>query len=376
MKNIAVLGSTGSIGTQTLDVIRNNRDVYKVVGLTCGTNVQELAAQAKEFGCATVGVADGKKRAELRALLPDADIYCGDEALTQVMSEADIVVAAIVGMVGLKAVLAALNAGKTVALANKESLVAGGAAVTEALKRGGKILPVDSEHSAVWQCLQGEKEFKRIILTASGGPFYFTPADELNDVTPERAVAHPNWRMGKQISVDSATMMNKGLEIIEARWLFDTFAIDYVIHPESIVHSMVEFADGSVKAQACFPDMRMPIQYALSYPDHAPREYKPMSLPLNLRFLPPDEIKFPAPKLARQAIERGGTAATVLNAANEAAVRLFLERKIPFTDIVRTVETALDKELSDDDVSAGNIFETHNRVYRKIYLNGGGELPL
>lgn len=371
MKKIAVLGCTGSIGTQTLDVVRNNRDEYRIVGLSCGSSVEELAKQAIEFDCLTVGVADESKREQLRALLPNAKVFCGVDALTQVMSDADVAVVAVVGMIGLKAVLAALEAGKTVALANKESLVAGGAAVTAALKRGGRILPVDSEHSAVWQCLQGEKAFKRIILTASGGPFYFTPTDELASVTPERAVAHPNWRMGKKISVDSATMMNKGLEIIEARWLFDTLNIDYVIHPESVVHSMVEFADGSIKAQACAPDMRMPIQYALSYPEHAKREYKPLSLPLGLRFLPPDETRFPAPKLARQAIECGGTAATVLNAANEAAVRLFLERKISFMDIVKIAERALNEESFDGDVSVGNIFETHNRVYGKIYLNGG-----
>ncbi|MDE6401629.1 MAG: 1-deoxy-D-xylulose-5-phosphate reductoisomerase, partial [Clostridiales bacterium] len=361
MKKVAVLGCTGSIGTQTLDIIRNNREKFTVVGLTCGSNIAELAEQAREFGCNTVGIADERKLADLRALLPDATIYCGDDALTQVMYEADVVVVAVVGMIGLKAVLSALEAGKTVALANKESLVAGGAAVTAALKRGGKILPVDSEHSAVWQCWQGEKAFKRIVLTASGGPFYFTPTAELKDVTPERAVAHPNWRMGKKISVDSATMMNKGLEIIEARWLFDTFNIDYVIHPESIVHSMVEFADGSIKAQACAPDMRMPIQYALTYPDHVERDHKALALPLNLRFLPPDEKKFPAPKLARQVIACGGTAATVFNAANEAAVRLFLERKIPFTNIVTTVEDARNAEPFDADISADNIFETHNR---------------
>ena len=214
MKKIAVLGSTGSIGTQTLDIVRNNRDEYRIVGLSCGSSVEELAKQAIEFDCLTVGVADESKREQLRALLPNANVFCGVDALTQVMSDADVVVVAVVGMIGLKAVLAALEASKTVALANKESLVAGGAAVTAALKRGGRILPVDSEHSAVWQCLQGEKAFKRIILTASGGPFYFTPTDELASVTPERAVAHPNWRMGKKISVDSATMMNKGLEII------------------------------------------------------------------------------------------------------------------------------------------------------------------
>ncbi len=367
MKKIAVLGCTGSIGTQTLDIVRDNRDKYKVVGLSCYGNIAELARQAREFDCGTLGIADEKKRGELRRLAPRAEIFCGDDALTAVMDDADTVVIAVVGMIGLKAVLAALKAGKTVALANKESLVAGGEVVMEQLKRGGKILPVDSEHSAVWQCLQGEKGFKRIILTASGGPFYGSTRSKLESVTPEQAVNHPNWRMGKKISVDSATMMNKGLEIIEARWLFDTTSVDYVIHKQSVVHSMVEFEDGSIKAQACAPDMRMPIQYALSYPEHAPRKYKSLELPLELGFLPPDEQNFPAPRYAKDAIMAGGLTATVLNAANEAAVRMFLERKIAFTDIVDTVKRALDAEPFDNVVTVDNIFATHKRVYDKIY---------
>ena len=364
MKKLAILGCTGSIGTQTIDIVRHNRDKYEVVALSCRSSAERLIELAKEFDCKTLGIYDETKVREVRAALPNVKVFGGDDALTAVLDGCDTAVVAVVGMIGLKAVLAALDMQKTVALANKESLVAGGKLVTE---KGGIVCPVDSEHSAVWQCLRGEKKFKRIILTASGGPFYFTPSNELESVTPERAVAHPNWSMGRKISVDSATMMNKGLELIEARWLFGTTDIDYVIHPESVVHSMVEFEDGSIKAQAGFPDMRQPIQYALTYPDHAPREYTPLALPLSLGFLPPDEEKFRAPALAKQAIKTGGLAGTVLNAANEAAVRLFLERKIHFTDIVDIVEDTLGKtELSGGD-TAEEIYSVHNRIYGLIY---------
>lgn len=373
MKKVAILGCTGSIGRQTLEIIENNPDDYKVVGLSCAENHIELIRAAKRFGCKCLGIADKSKAEEVRVSVCGARVFSGDETLTEVAADADIVVVAVVGMIGLKAVLCALRQGKTVALANKESLVAGGKIVMEQLKLGGKLYPVDSEHSAVWQCLQGETDFKRIILTASGGPFFFTPSESLDDVTPERAIAHPNWNMGKKISVDSATMMNKGLEIIEARWLFDTLDIDYVIHPESIVHSMVEFADGSVKAQAGAPDMRLPILYALSYPQHAVRDYKPLSFPMSLRFLPPDENKFPAPKLAKQAITEGGYAAVILNASNEAAVRLFLEEKIRFTDIVKIVEKTLSSERNDNAVTECGIFETHKRIYDKIYCQYRGK---
>lgn len=369
MKKIAVLGCTGSIGTQTLDIVRNNRDDYKIVALSCGTNAQELAHYAREFDCKLLGISDESKRDRLSEDVNGSTVLCGDDALTQLACcDADIVVVAVVGMIGLKAVTSALKNKKTVALANKESLVAGGEIVSGLLKHGGEIRPVDSEHSAVWQCLRGESRPSRIILTASGGPFYFASDRDLDDVTPEQAVAHPNWRMGRKISVDSATMMNKGLEIIEARWLFDTLDIDYVIHPESVVHSMVEFADGSVKAQASYADMRLPIQYALTYPEHAPRTYKPLHLPLSLRFLPPDEKRFPAPRLAREALEAGGDAAVILNAANEAAVRLFLERKIKFTDIIETVEKTLNSETISKVCDEESVFQTHKRIYDKIYL--------
>ncbi len=369
MKKIALLGCTGSIGTQTLDIARARRDEYKVSALMCGSNADALIRYAREFDCKLLGIVDSSKRDEIKNAVSGSTVYTGDSALEILAeSDADIVVVAVVGMIGLKAVIAALKAGKVVALANKEALVAGGAAVMKQAKFGGEIRPVDSEHSAVWQCLRGEKNFKRIILTASGGPFFDSDID-LTTVTPEQATAHPNWKMGKKISVDSATMMNKGLEIIEARWLFDTTNIDYVIHPESVVHSMVEFDDGSIKAQAGFADMRLPIQYALDYPYHVEREYKSLALPLDLRFLPPDEKRFPAPSLAKAALGVGGDACVILNAANEAAVRLFLERKIKFTQIIHIVENAMSEEKVDmsggEDVDA--VFETHKRVYDKIY---------
>ena len=373
MKKLAILGCTGSIGTQTLDIVRANRDKYEVVALSCGSNALALAALAAEFDCELLGIADTDKYAELKSYAPQADVRCGDDAIAELARcDADIVVVAVVGMIGLRAVVSALECKKTVALANKESLVAGGALVNELLKRGGALRPVDSEHSAVWQALRGERDFTRIILTASGGPFYFTPQSELEGVTPERAAAHPNWSMGKKISIDSATMMNKALEIIEARWLFDTLDIDYVIHPESVVHSMVEFADGSIKAQASFPDMRLPIQYALTYPEHAPRAFSELKLPLTLRFLPPDEDKFPAPRLAREALKAGGNACAVFNAANEAAVRLFSERKIAFTDIIKIVGDTLAAEPTERVRSVADVFETHNRIYDKIYLKYRG----
>ncbi len=373
MKKLAILGCTGSIGTQTLDIVRANRDKYEVVALSCGSNARALAALSAEFDCGLLGIADTDKYAELKSYAPQADVRCGDDAIAELARcDADIVVVAVVGMIGLRAVVSALECKKTVALANKESLVAGGALVNELLKRGGALRPVDSEHSAVWQALRGERDFTRIILTASGGPFYFTPQSELEGVTPERAAAHPNWSMGKKISIDSATMMNKALEIIEARWLFDTLDIDYVIHPESVVHSMVEFADGSIKAQASFPDMRLPIQYALTYPEHAPRAFSELKLPLTLRFLPPDEDKFPAPRLAREALKAGGNACAVFNAANEAAVRLFSERKIAFTDIIKIVGDTLAAEPTERVRSVADVFEAHNRIYDKIYLNYRG----
>ncbi len=369
MIKIALLGCTGSIGSQTLDIVRANPDKLKVEALSCGSDVARLISLAHEFDCKNLGIAAADKYSELKAGAPDgANVFVGDEALTELAKcDADIIVDAVVGMIGLKAVLAALDAGKTVALANKESLVAGGEIVKKALSKGGSIRPVDSEHSAVWQSLGNAKKFKRIILTASGGPFYFYDG-ALDGVTPEQAVAHPNWRMGKKVSVDSATMMNKALEIIEARWLFDTTDIDYIIHPESVVHSMVEFDDGSIKAQAAFADMRQPIQYAI-LGGHYDRNFTELKLPLDLRFFAPDERRFPAPALARRAIAAGGDAAVVMNAANEVAVRLFLERKIAFTDIVDTVRCTMDGEPVRPIDGADSIFATHKRIYDKIYFN-------
>lgn len=366
MIKIALLGCTGSIGRQTIDVVRQNKEL-KITALSCGRNWEEMLKYAKEFNCKTLGIADVQAYNSLKSNVGnDFNVYVGDTALeTLACCDADIIVVAVVGMIGLRAVLAALNAGKTVALANKEALVAGGELVTSALSKGGKLLPIDSEHSAIWQVIGDRRDFKRIILTASGGPFR-TYEGNLDDVTIEQAVAHPTWSMGRKISVDSATMMNKALEIIEARWLFNTTNIDYIIHPESVVHSMVEFADGSIKAQASYADMRLPIQYAL-FNEHIERKYTELSLPLNLSFFAPNEEKFPAPSLARNAIKEGGNASVILNAANEASVQLFLERKIKFTDIVKIVSKTLEQETIEKISCVDDVFETHKRIYSKIY---------
>lgn len=370
MKKLAVLGCTGSIGRQTLDIVRNNRNEFSVSALTCANNAKELAALCNEFDCKIAGIRDPEKAREVKsAVNHKCEVFTGDEAaIAAATCDADIVVVAIVGIAGLAPVLAALSKKKTVALANKESLVSGGELVMSALAKGGDLRPVDSEHCAVWQALQGEKQFKRIILTASGGPFYFKPGIDLSAVTPEQATAHPTWSMGKKISVDSATMMNKALEIIEARWLFDTKNIDYVIHPQSVVHSMVEFDDGSIKAQAADADMRLPILYALTYPQHKVRAYTPLNLPLELNFYAPDEERFPAPKLAREVLRTGGNAGVVFNAANEAAVALFLAGKLRFNEIVRIVEGTLERNVAEKTDSLQAVLDTHNRIVNQIYL--------
>ena len=294
----------------------------------------------------------------------------GEDCLARAAAiDCDIVLVSVVGCAGLKAVLSAIENGRTVALANKESLVAAGALVTaKAREKGVAILPVDSEHSAIWQCLNcGEKkDVKRLILTASGGPFYNRAKESLFDITPEQAVAHPTWNMGRKISVDSATMMNKGLEIIEARWLFDTQNIDYVIHPQSIIHSMVEYNDGAVIAQLSSPDMKLPIQLAFTYPERYNADIKPLPLTGELTFLPPKEDVFPLPRLAKHSIDLGGNASCILNAANEAAVELFLKGRITFPAIAETVEHTLSKAKIFDCATYEEITATHNEIYAKL----------
>ena len=337
---VAVLGSTGSIGQQALDVIRALPHRFQIIGLTAGQNTELFNQQINEFKPKFVHCqSPAELTGECQSISPE-DIASHPQV--------DTVVVATPGRSGLSPTLAAVKAGKNIALANKESLVtAGEIIIREAGQSGAKILPVDGEHSAIWQCLQGEpKSIKRLILTASGGPFYGYSIAELGEVTVEQALGHPTWRMGKKITIDCATLMNKGLEIMEARWLFDVplDRIDVLIHPQSIVHSMVEFIDGSVKAQLSYPDMRLPIQYALGYPERLANQQLPRldwSQIKSLDFQLPDMDTFPCLRLAIEAGRKGGTCPVVLCAADEVAVDLFLSRKIRFTDIARLVEETL-----------------------------------
>lgn len=354
MRCISLLGSTGSIGVNVLDVIRQFPDRYKVVAMAAGTNVSRLAEQVKEFKPELISVADEQRARGLRLLLPKAyhdRIVHGTEGNIQVgaFSSADLTVSAIVGAAGLLPTLAAIEAGKDIGLANKETLVmAGRIVMTAVAQQGIKLLPVDSEHSAIFQVLEAgrRKDLRKIILTASGGPFRGMSLDQLQNVSREQALNHPNWSMGPKISIDSATLMNKGLEVIEARWLFEVAsdAIEIVVHPQSIVHSLVEYNDGSVLAQLGIPDMRIPISYALSYPARLPLALQPLDLTRcgNLEFLEPDYDSFPALKLAFSALESGGVLPAVLNSANEVAVAAFLDGAITFPQIAETVARTMD----------------------------------
>lgn len=344
MKRLAILGSTGSIGVQALDVVDRAPGRFQVVGLAARRNAARLAEQVRRFRPRVVSVADGAAARELRERLDGTapEILTGDEGAVAVASlaEADFVLAAISGGAGLRSTAAAVEGGKAVGLANKESLVlAGELIMARAVARGVTILPVDSEHSAIFQSLAGHKreEVRRIILTASGGPLRTLPAGKLAEVTPEQALKHPNWSMGDKITIDSATLMNKGLEVIEARWLFDVdpSRIDIVVHPESIVHSMVEYIDGQVVAQLGVSDMRGPISYALAYPERVPLGLEPLDLPRvgRLTFEPPDPVRFPAYTLAWRALELGGTAPAALSGADEAAVEAFLQGRCSFDRI-------------------------------------------
>jgi len=351
VRRLALLGSTGSIGRQTMEVVRALPERFRVIALAAGRNIDLLAEQVSEFCPEFVSyIASGSDDKEVKKRFSEAG--CQVLALEEIacLPDADIVVIATSGTVGLGATLSAVIAGKTIALANKESLVAAGEIITaEAGKSGARILPIDSEHSAIWQCLNGEKQpARRIILTASGGPFRDYSEEQMAGITVEDALKHPSWRMGRKVTVDSATLMNKGLEIIEAHWLFDVPVDDItvLVHPRSIVHSMVEFVDGSVKAQLSCPDMRLPIQYALSYPDR----FANPGLPTldwhdftGLTFEQPDMDKFPCLRLAIEAGREGGTCPAVLCAADEIAIDLFLSRRIRFTDIPRLVERVLEQ---------------------------------
>jgi 1-deoxy-D-xylulose-5-phosphate reductoisomerase len=353
-KRISIWGATGSIGTQTLDIVRENPERFEVVALTGHSNVDLLFQQAQEFRPASVictGVVDADAWKSRFASI-DVQLRLGKDALLDQAASGveDMVVNGLVGAVGLEATLKAIHAGVDIALANKEVLVMAGQLVNEALRKSSvRLLPVDSEHSAVFQALQGEnqQEIRRIVLTASGGPFRGKSIGDLKDVTVEQALAHPNWSMGSKITIDSATMMNKALEIIEAKWLFDVRPeqIEVVIHPQSIIHSMVEFIDGSIKAQLSVPDMRVPIAYALTYPEHLKGQWGSLNFEQyqKMEFYPPDFNTFSGLKLAYQVLEKGGTAPAVLNGADEEAVQLFLDGRILFLQITDLIEATLSR---------------------------------
>jgi 1-deoxy-D-xylulose-5-phosphate reductoisomerase len=367
-RNVVVLGSTGSIGRSTLEVIAASGGRLKPLALSANSRLGDLVAQARYFKPRWIVGTDSESADQFdwSEIPQHTEVLRGDEGILRVVAnqDVDVVVSAIVGSAGLSGTWAALEAGKTVALANKETLVvAGPLAMKLAKDRGAKILPIDSEHSAVFQSLQSgrREDVKRVVLTASGGPFRQHSRAQLEDVTVEDALAHPTWDMGPKITVDSATMMNKALEIIEARWLFDLDPdrIEVVIHPQSIVHSMVEFVDGSVIAQMSPPDMKLPIQYALSYPDRweSPATKLDLSRAFQLDFEPPDESRFPALTLGHEVARQGGTTGAVLNAANEAAVASFLDGQLKFTEIVTTCRSILDNHHFDPNPTLDDLIE-------------------
>ena len=377
MRKVSILGSTGSIGTQALDVVRANKEKFQVTALACGRNLELLSEQIKEFApkIAVIESADDAK--VLAERHPEVEVFCGEEGLvTAATSDCDMVLNSLMGMRGLVPTYAAIQAGKDIALANKETLVAGGELVMDAVKQNSvKMLPVDSEHSAIFQCLQGNegKEIKKILLTASGGPFRGWSLEQLESVTLAQALKHPKWTMGQKITIDSATMMNKGLEVIEAKWLFDVDLdqIQILVHPQSIVHSAVEFMDTSVIAQLGLPDMRIPISIALAYPDRIP--YQGPSLDFfkdgaNLTFEEPNPAVFKCIQMAYDASRAGGSYPVVLNAANEILVDMFLKEQIRFIDIQNRLEDILDKHNPTYHVTLDDIIaideETRNLVKR------------
>jgi len=357
MKRLAILGSTGSIGVSTLEIVAEHPNSFQVVALTAGRNLALLEEQITRFRPEIVAVPDQENARRLQERIGTSGprVLCGTEGLIAcaVQSPADMVVSAIVGAAGLEPTLAAIEAGRDVALANKETLVIAGELVMSAVARSGcRLFPVDSEHSAIFQSLEGHRkdDVRRLILTASGGPFRNWSLDDLQDVTPKDALAHPNWTMGRKITIDSATMMNKGLEVIEAHWLFDVPVDDIAvhIHPESIVHSMVEYVDGALIAQLGIPDMKTPIAYALTYPERLALDLPALDLCRlsQLNFAVPDSQCFPCLGLAYDAIRRGGTSPAVLNAANELAVEAFLQEKISFLDISRIISKVVAKHTN------------------------------
>ena len=378
MKKVFVLGSTGSIGVNCLNVISNLRHDFEVAGLTVNSNTEMLLDQISQYNPKVVVVRDVNAAKKISGKIPrGCELLIGEDGLIKAAleTEYDIFMGAMVGFAGLAPTLEAIKRGKRIALANKETLVVAGELVTDLCRENGaEIIPVDSEHSAIYQCLIGENldEVEKLILTASGGPFLNKDKEFFEKATVDEALNHPNWKMGNKITIDSATMMNKGLEVIEARWLFGfpPEKIEVVIHPQSIIHSMVQFVDGSVKAQLGLPDMKLPIQYALTFPQRKQNNFERTSLPSigTLSFFEPDFDKFECLKLAFDAINTGGTAPCILNAANEVAVDKFLNKKIKFSHIPKLINKALDKIENNKTPDLGTIFEC-DRITREL-VNG------
>jgi 1-deoxy-D-xylulose-5-phosphate reductoisomerase len=386
MKNLSLLGATGSIGVNVLNIVRKFPERFRIIGLAAGRNVELLARQVTEFNPQRVSVLDDEHADKLARLLPDeyrSRIVTGTAGNSEIaaLDETDMTISAIVGAAGLLPTIAAIEAGKDIGLANKETLVVAGRLVMQKVRENNvKLLPIDSEHSAIMQALDGgrKEDVARIILTASGGPFLHRKKEELQEVSPDQALAHPNWSMGRKISIDSATLMNKGLEVIEAHWLFDMSpdSISVVVHPQSIVHSLVEYQDGSVLAQLGIPDMQIPIAYALSYPERMVLDLKSLNLWQcgNLEFLEPDYNRFPALRLAFEALERGGVSTAVLNAANEVAVESFLNGHISFPEISALVEKTMVTIKGGSDTILDDLLEadraarlmTHQLITGKI----------
>ena len=376
MKKIGILGSTGSIGTQTLDIVRKEKDL-EVVSLAAGSNVSLLEAQIREFRPKIAALREEKAAADLRTRVQDLPvrIVSGMEGLLEVAAaeEMEVLVTGIVGMIGIKPTIAAIEAGKDIALANKETLVTAGHIIMPLAKRKGvSILPVDSEHSAIFQSMHGENRARveKILLTASGGPFRGKSREELADMTVEDALKHPNWSMGKKVTIDSASLCNKGLEVMEARWLFDVSLsqIEVVVHPQSILHSAVQYADGGIMGQMGVPDMKLPIQYALFYPDRRPMDIGRVDLCKlgSLTFEKPDTETFQGLALAYRAAERGGSLPTVFNAANEKAVALFLDKKIRFLEIPELIGAAMDAHQVTENPTVEEILAAETATYEYI----------
>ena len=376
MKKIAIIGSTGSIGTQTLEVVRANKDL-EVVALAAGNNIELLEKQAREFKPQYVCIASEEKAKDLKVRLSDTKItvLCGMEGLIQIatMEASEILVTAIMGMIGIQPTVAAIKAGKDIALANKETLVTAGHIIMPLAKEYGvQILPVDSEHSAIFQCLHGEKrdQVSKLLITASGGPFRGKTRKELANIQVEDALKHPNWVMGRKITIDSSTLVNKGLEVMEAKWLFDMELedIEVVVHPQSVIHSMVEFKDGAIKAQLGTPDMKLPIQYALYYPDRKflAGERLDFAKLATLTFEKPDMENFKGLSLALQASGQGGSMPTVFNAANELAVAKFLDKKIKYLEIIEIIEACMEQHKIVKNPTVEEILAVEQAVYEMI----------